>query len=383
MENIKNTLASSGKKEPYIFISYAHKDSARVLPIIERLSGLGFRVWYDAGIEAGTEWPEYIAKRLENSACVIAFLSAASVDSFNCRQEINYAIDLEKPTMTVYLEELKLTGGMRMRLGLSQAMFYHRHKSLDSFIKELARSEMIEPCMNNEKNDKEKYAGSFDKQPEIAENIAELNQSEGAFLIQNGMLLEYKGKDREVTVPEGVTVIGHAAFISQSITKVIIPNTVREIGDAAFQMCTELTSLTIPGSVKKLGTAICLGCDKLSSVTLEEGIEAIGNNMFSVCGALKSVVIPPSVKSVEPFAFAACANLESVTFYPGLELIASDSFANCQLLQTVAIPETVTEIGARAFENCYNLKKAYVSKKTKYNRFFSKSFPRNTWVIKN
>ena len=103
-------------KEPYIFISYAHKDSAEVLPLIEELSSRGYRVWYDAGIEAGTEWPEYIAAHLEKSACVLAFLSASAVASFNCRQEINYAIDLQKPTLTVYLEELALTGGMRMRL---------------------------------------------------------------------------------------------------------------------------------------------------------------------------------------------------------------------------------------------------------------------------
>ena len=51
-------------REPYIFISYAHKDMAKVLPIIEGLAEKGFRIWYDAGIEAGTEWPEYIAEHL-------------------------------------------------------------------------------------------------------------------------------------------------------------------------------------------------------------------------------------------------------------------------------------------------------------------------------
>ena len=61
--------------EPYIFISYAHKDSERVLPIIESLAEKGFRVWYDAGIEAGTEWPDYIAENLENAAVVMALLS--------------------------------------------------------------------------------------------------------------------------------------------------------------------------------------------------------------------------------------------------------------------------------------------------------------------
>ena len=76
---------------PYIFISYAHKDSGLVIPIIRRLNALGFRTWYDAGIEAGTEWPQNIADHLEKSSCVLAFLSANSIASDNCRQEITHA----------------------------------------------------------------------------------------------------------------------------------------------------------------------------------------------------------------------------------------------------------------------------------------------------
>lgn len=42
-------------KEKYIFVSYAHKDSAKVLPIIENMQHAGYRIWYDTGIKAGTE----------------------------------------------------------------------------------------------------------------------------------------------------------------------------------------------------------------------------------------------------------------------------------------------------------------------------------------
>ena len=31
------------------------------------MADYGFRIWYDEGIEAGTEWPEYIAEHLENA----------------------------------------------------------------------------------------------------------------------------------------------------------------------------------------------------------------------------------------------------------------------------------------------------------------------------
>ena len=60
-------------KEPYIFISYSHRDSKRVFPILKQLSDAGFRLWYDEGIDPGTEWPESIATHLANSTACIAF----------------------------------------------------------------------------------------------------------------------------------------------------------------------------------------------------------------------------------------------------------------------------------------------------------------------
>lgn len=57
----------SGDK-PYIFVNYAHSDAYVVVPTIEILRKNGFRVWYDKGIEAGTEWPQNIAEHLAVAA---------------------------------------------------------------------------------------------------------------------------------------------------------------------------------------------------------------------------------------------------------------------------------------------------------------------------
>ena len=384
MENTSNIPVAYEGSEPYVFISYAHKDTARVLPIIEALSASGFRIWYDAGIEAGTEWPEYIAAHLEKAACVIAFLSSASVASFNCRQEINYAIDLPRPLLAVYLEDLELTGGMRMRLGLSQAMFYHRHPTLDSFLSELSRSEMLAPCLSGDAGiapSREK-APAFSSRPSTGASVIR-NLRNDEFIIQNGILLEYLGKGGRVVIPEGVTVIGHGSFTGKPITEVIIPDSVCEIGDAAFQSCTELTGIRIPGSVKKIGIGVFFRCLKLSSVVLEEGIPLVANNMFALCEALRELIVPSSAKRVEAFSLFACVNLESIVFSDGLEVIESDSFSKCYSLKNVAIPTSVREIGARAFENCESLERAYIGKNTKYARVFGRSFPKNAWVIKN
>lgn len=141
-----NTPTAYKGKEPYIFISYAHKDADTILPLIRGLQDRGFRVWYDAGIEAGTEWPEYIAEHLNGSTCVIAFLSRNSVDSHNCRREINFAIELRKDPLVVYMENLDLPLGLRMQLGTLHAMFYRNHPSTASFLDTLAEAELLQSC---------------------------------------------------------------------------------------------------------------------------------------------------------------------------------------------------------------------------------------------
>ena len=62
-------------REPYIFVSYAHKDSDKVVKIIEKLVEEGYRVWYDDGIAPGSEWPENIAQHLDGCAVFMAFIS--------------------------------------------------------------------------------------------------------------------------------------------------------------------------------------------------------------------------------------------------------------------------------------------------------------------
>ncbi len=50
--------------EPYIFVSYAHANSPEVMRVISDMHERGYRIWYDEGIEVGSEWPECIAEHL-------------------------------------------------------------------------------------------------------------------------------------------------------------------------------------------------------------------------------------------------------------------------------------------------------------------------------
>lgn len=61
--------------EPYIFVSYAHKNSDIVFEHIKKLHDAGFRIWYDEGIDPGTDWSDEIALALNNAACFLVFMS--------------------------------------------------------------------------------------------------------------------------------------------------------------------------------------------------------------------------------------------------------------------------------------------------------------------
>lgn len=168
-------VAYQGTK-PYIFISYAHKDSQKVLPLITALQQRGFRVWYDAGIEIGSEWPEYIAEHLYNSSCVLAFLSQAALDSHNCRREINFAIELRKNLMIAYLEDINLTLGMRMQLNSLQAIYCHKYPSISATTDALTATRLLDPCKDALPEDKD--SPKQEVVPEVVPSAAVLSEPE-------------------------------------------------------------------------------------------------------------------------------------------------------------------------------------------------------------
>lgn len=135
--------------EPYVFISYAHKDKGNVLPIIQGLQDRGFRVWYDEGIEVGSEWPDFIAEHLENCACVLSFVSRNFGDSHNCRQEFTFSQNLHKDNSIVYLEDPKvLRAGLRMQLSNLHALYCEQSGAQEKLLKDLAAAKVLKPCLD-------------------------------------------------------------------------------------------------------------------------------------------------------------------------------------------------------------------------------------------
>ena len=134
---------------PYIFISYSHKNASKVFPVIEQLQANNYRVWYDEGIDPGTEWDENIAQHVKHCGFFIAFLSPEYLSSSNCRDELNYARDLDKNRLLIYLSDVELPGGMSMRLSRLQAIHMYTYVNPEAFLQKLYTAPGIDLCLED------------------------------------------------------------------------------------------------------------------------------------------------------------------------------------------------------------------------------------------
>ncbi len=90
---------------PFFFVSYAHKQSAEVLDTIRILHDKGYRLWYDEGIPAGSDWPANIAHHMQTCGRVLFFQSERSLESPNCYSEMSTAVRRGKPILVIHLEK--------------------------------------------------------------------------------------------------------------------------------------------------------------------------------------------------------------------------------------------------------------------------------------
>ena len=132
---------------PFIFVSYAHKDSREVFDLIEKLAARGYRIWYDEGIEPGSEWPENIANHLLRAEMVLAMITNDSMDSVNCRREINYAMSKGKPLLSVVLEKTEIPAGMELQLSSQQSVLRYNFTDENRFLDKIESCSYMDPCI--------------------------------------------------------------------------------------------------------------------------------------------------------------------------------------------------------------------------------------------
>ena len=167
-------------------------------------------------------------------------------------------------------------------------------------------------------------------------------------------------------VPNTITRIAENAFYSnENITKIIIPNSVTEIGAKAMGFCTLLKNISVASDnpaycdidgvlFNKDVTKLCqyLRARTTKEYVIPETVTTIGEYAFYYSSKLTSVIIPKSVTSIENSAFQFCKKIASFELPEVLESIGNNAFANCEAVKSFVIPNSVTTIGRNAFQKC-------------------------------
>ena len=115
------------------------------------------------------------------------------------------------------------------------------------------------------------------------------------FIIENGVLMKYKGKGGDIVIPDNVTKIGDEVFRGKKITGVVIPEGVQEIGAFAFQECTKLEKVQLPQSLGMVRKGAFHVCRSLTELIFPDHaqLETIDLTVdYSV--RLQHVVFPPN-----------------------------------------------------------------------------------------
>ena len=153
-----------------------------------------------------------------------------------------------------------------------------------------------------------------------------------------------------VVIPDRVTSIGDCAFEGcRSLTDIVIPDGVTSIGDCAFENCFSLTGIVIPDSVTGIGKFAFSGCSSLSSVVIPDSVSCIGSGAFKNCSSLSSLVIPDCVTSIGNYAFAYCKSLTDIVIPNSVTSIGDNAFRHCSSLSSVVIPESVVNLNGNPF----------------------------------
>lgn len=200
-----------------------------------------------------------------------------------------------------------------------------------------------------------------------------LEIGKGAFDNSEGALNEVVSLT-SVTIPDSVTKIGTACFMSQTaLESVQLSASLTTIPVSAFAGCTGLKSIVIPEGVTAIAEKAFEDCTSLTEVSLPSTLIHIGQASFSNC-PVTSLTVNSNV--IDSFALAGFTDLESVTFGAGMSEISDSVFTGISSLTSISfadnsavtrignnafertglvkavLPDSLKSIGERAFENC-------------------------------
>ncbi len=151
---------------------------------------------------------------------------------------------------------------------------------------------------------------------------------------------------------QGVEYIGVYAFAEGGLQRVNLPDSLTALGAYAFEGNISLQGLNIGKGLTEIPTG-AFSNTGLVSVTVPKTVEIIGDSAFAYCEILISVDIQNPACNLGNFAFAGC-NLQSLTLGDKMNMIPEGAFMG-NAFTSVTIPQSVTSLVYGAFWNCENL----------------------------
>ncbi len=363
-------------EEPYLFVSYSHRDTAKVYPILDALYDRKYRIWYDESCENGNDFRDELRHRIEGSAGVLLFVSKSSMTSPFCGMEIIVARENDKRLYPIYLEEADVVPPA------FDILLANTHHSTADNMEKLVKT-MVRDLPAEAMDRLTVFDGKLEK---CEDNGKAIDVDEGVRVICVGA---FKGRKQlhKITLPESLEEIEAEAFrgcnslqemhippktarIGESafrdcvnMKKLVIDNDNIKIGERAFENCATLIDIRLPAGLTELYGGVFNSCKSLKSIELPSELTIIGENAFSDCVGLEKVVIPDSVTKIDDLVFNGCVNLASIELPSGIRKIGKSAFKNCKSLTKISIPASVISISDAPFRGCENLKSIRVEPK--------------------
>lgn len=103
----------------------------------------------------------------------------------------------------------------------------------------------------------------------------------------------------EYKISSNVTKIAADAFAYSNLTKIEIPDSVKELGEGAFEYNESLQTLIFGNGITIIPESCCYYNIGLTSVTIPEGITTIEETAFWWCTSLKTITLPSTITRLE------------------------------------------------------------------------------------
>ena len=184
--------------------------------------------------------------------------------------------------------------------------------------------------------------------------LANVNLHEGLTTIEQRAF--WGCKLTEITIPSTVTSIGNGAFKGNPTKTIVWKPKACSIGsdDSApfYSTSSQVTSFTFAEGVETVPAYICKNMNLLDTIVLPSSVKSLGQCAFTYCTNLKSINLPVTQKTLPVSFFEGCTSLETIELPATLTTISSDAFYGCSKLANVNLHEGITTIGLRAFWGC-------------------------------